>query len=154
MVAIILLIGITGCGSEEPPIKKSECVKHTINGVDFYVPNSLEYDDDLSIESAHVFTSDDYYASVGYQEDHFDISASDLEEIRKAIGKNADAKITEINGVDCVLVSCASDVNGDTINHRIAYFDVNGKTGQIVVSWKNGNYQKEFDAITNYSIGQ
>ena len=154
MVAIILLIGITGCGSEEPPIKKSECVKHTINGVDFYVPNSLEYDDGLSIDSVHVFADDDHYVSVGCHEHIYDISSSGLEEIKKAIGKDADVELTEINGVDCVLASYAYKVEGEKIESREAYFDVDGKTCLIVVSWKKKNLQREFDAITNYSIGQ
>lgn len=155
-ILLALLIGLAGCGSEpdKPPITKDECVIHTVGDVDFYMPNNLEYQEGLSIDSAHVFTGEEYYVSIGHQEDHYDMSESGADRIKNDLGNNADVELTQINGMDCIKASYSSDADGKSVDHRLAYFDVGGKTYVIIVSWNKGNYQNEFDAITNFSIGK
>lgn len=155
-ILLVFMIGLAGCGSEpdKPPITKDECVIHTVGDVDFYVPNDLEYQEGLSIDSVHVFTGDDYHVMVGYQKDRYEISESGVADIKNDIGKDADVELTKINDANCIKASYVSDIDGESIEHRHAYFDVDGKTYIIFVSWKDGNYQNEFDAITNFSIGK
>lgn len=142
-VLLLILIGLfclVGCG-EKKEIKFDDCQSCTIDGFTFYVPENLEYDDYFSKDNVKIYRTDDAQCYIGI-----------LEGEPEETEENVKIEESTINGYDVTKYSYSSKIKGMDIQNRHAYININDKLYYVMLSWKNGDYQPEFDAILRYSF--
>lgn len=137
---LIGLIGLSGCG-EKKEIKFDDCQPCSIDGFTFYVPGSLKFDDGFSTDSVRIYKNDDAMCYIGI-----------LEGEPEEVDGDAKTEDLKINGYDVTKKSYSKKIKGMDIQNRHAYININDKLYYVMLSWKNGDYQPEFDAILRFTL--
>lgn len=150
LLFIALILALTGCGAKE--IAFEDCEPYGLGGFIFYVPKNLKYDEGLSVEEVKTFKTDDALLHIGISDEGYEFSEEGMEQIEAEIGENAKKELSNINGYEVMKLSYKSTTKGMTLEHRQAYVMIGDKVYFVTLSWKNGDYQEEFDAILRYSL--
>ena len=137
---LIGLIGLSGCG-EKKEIKFDDCQQFLVGEFTFYIPENLKYDDYVSDNTIRVFTNKDAHCMIG-------LMKGEPEETEE----NVKIEESTINGYDVTKYSYSSKIKGMDIQNRHAYINIDGKLYYVMLSWKNGDYQPEFDAILRFTL--
>ena len=137
---LIVMIGLAGCG-EKKEIKFDDCQPCSIDGFTFYVPENLEYDDYFSKDNVKIYRTDDVQCYIGIME-------GEPEETEE----NAEIENSTINGYNVTKYSYSKKIKGMDIQNRHAYINIGDGLYYVMLSWKDGDYQPEFDAILKYSL--
>ena len=143
VVLLLFLIGLfclVGCG-EKKEIKFDDCQQFLVGEFTFYIPENLEYDDYVSDNTIRVFRNEEALCYIGI-----------LESKPEETEEDAKTEKTTINGYDVTKHSYSKETKGMIIQHRDAYITIDDNLYYVTASWKDGDYQPEFDAILRYSL--